>query len=129
MKNIKFNRFTIIVICVTFTLLLFLVSTFFHTYSEYATRDASKIQGDTVYINDLANDYYYLLGMNYVGDINSNTVNYTESNIKMVTVNYYAYPSNDATLTGYVSLSEQQNKFVYYKYYPVVNNQISIEVS
>lgn len=128
MKKFKLNRFHIIAICVTFVLLLFFVSTFFHTYSEYVTRDASKIEGDTVYVNDLANDYYYLLGMNYVGDLNSNSTNYTESNIKMVTVKYYAYPSSDPTLTGYVSLSEQQNKFVYYKYYPVVNNQISIEL-
>ncbi len=128
LKNFKFNRFNIIVICVTFALLLFFVSTFFHTYSDYATRDASKIQGDTVYVNDLANDYYYLLGQNYVGDINSNTVNYTESNIKMVTINYYGYPSNDNSLTGYVSLTERQNKFVYYKYFPIKNNQISIEL-
>ena len=128
MKKFKLNRFHIIAICVAFVLLLFFVSTFFHTYSEYVTRDASKIEGDTVYVNDLANDYYYLLGQNYVGDINSNSVNYTESNIKMVTVKYYAYPSNDSSLTGYVSLSEQQNKYVYYKYYPVINNQISIEL-
>ena len=128
MKKIKLNRFNIIIICVTFIVLLFFVSTFFHTYSEYATRDASKIEGDTVYVNDLANDYYYLLGQNYVGDIYSNNVNYTESDIKMVTVNYYGYPNGNNSLTGYVSLSEQQNKFVYYKYYPVVNNQISIEL-
>ena len=130
MKKIKFkfNRFNIIVICVTCVLLLFFVSTFFNTYSDYVTRDPSKIDGDTVYINDLASDYYYLLGMNYVGDINSNTVNYSESNIKMVTVNYYAYPSGNTSETGYVSLTERQNKFVYYKYYPVNNNQITIEL-
>ena len=128
MKKIKLNRFQIIIICVTFVVLLFLVSTVLRTFSDYVTRDASKIEGDTVYINDLASDYYYLLGQNYVGDINSNTTNYTESNIKMVTVNYFGYPSSDPTLTGYVSLTEQQNKFVYYKYYPVVNNQITIEL-
>ena len=128
MKKIKFNRFNIIVICVTFVLLLFLVSSFFHTYSDYVTRDASKIEGDTVYINDLANDYYYYLGMNYVGDVNSNTTNYSESDLKMVTINYYGYPSSDPTQTGYVSLTEQQNKFVYYKYYPAVNNQLTIEL-
>ena len=111
MKKIKFNRFQIIIICVTSVLLLFFVSTFFRTYSDYVTRDASKIEGDTVYVNDLANDYYYLLGQNYVGDINSNTVNYSESNIKMVTVNYYAYPSGNTSETGYVSLTERQNKF------------------
>ena len=128
MKKIKFNRFSIITICVAFSLLLFFVMSYFNTYSDYVTRDPSKIEGDTVYINDLANDYYYYLGMNYVGDINSNTVNYQESDLKMVTITYYAYPSNDASLTGYVSLSEQQNKFVYYKYYPIKNNQISIEL-
>ena len=128
MKKIKFNRFNITIICVAFVLLLFFVSTFFHTYSDYVTRDASKIEGDTVYINDLANDYYYYLGMNYVGDINSNSVNYQESDLKMVTVNYYAYPSSDASLTGYVSSTERQNKFVYYKYFPIKNNQITIEL-
>ena len=130
MKKIKFkfNRFNIIIVCVTFALLLLLISTFFHTYSDYVKKDSSKIEGDTVYINDLASDYYYLLGMNYVGDLKSNTVNYTESNIKMVTVNYYGYPSGDTNQTGYVSLDEKQNKFVYYKYYPVKNNQIEIEL-
>ena len=111
MKKIKFNRFNIIIICVTFSLLLFFVIAYFNTYSDYVTRDASRISGDTVYINDLASDYYYYLGMNYVGDINSNTVNYQESDLKMVTINYYGYPSSDSSLTGYVSLDEQQNKF------------------
>ena len=128
MKKIKLNRFNIIIICVTFALLLFFVISYFNTYSDYVTRDASRISGDTVYINDLASDYYYYLGMNYVGDINSNTVNYQESDLKMVTINYYGYPSSDNSLTGYVSLDEQQNKFVYYKYYPIKNNQISIEL-
>ncbi len=130
MKKIKFkfNRFNITIICVAFVLLLFFVSTFFHTFSDYVTRDASKIEGDTVYVNDLASDYYYYLGMNYVGDLNSNTVNYSESDLKMVTINYFAYPSSDPNLTGYVSLTEQQNKFVYYKYYPVKNNQLTIEL-
>ena len=54
MKKIKLNRFQIIFICVICVVLVFFISTLFHTYSEYATRDASKIEGDTVYINDPA---------------------------------------------------------------------------
>ena len=64
MKKFKLNRFHIIAICVTFVLLLFFVSTFFHTYSEYVTRDASKIEGDTVYVNDLANDQNTISNIN-----------------------------------------------------------------
>ncbi len=127
-KKIKFNRFSIIAICVSFTLLLFFVVSYFNTFSDYVTKGESKIEGDTVYINDLANDYYYYLGMNYVGDLNSNNVNYQESDLKAVTITYYGYPSNDTSLTGYVSLTERQNKFVYYKYYPVKNNQLTIEL-
>ncbi len=128
MKKLKFNRFNMIVFCTAFILLLFFVSAFFHSYSDYVKKDPSKVQGDTVYINDLANDYYYYLGMNYVGDTKSNTVNYQESDLKMVTINYYAYPNGNSSQTGYVSLTERQNKFVYYKYFPVVNNQITIEL-
>ena len=81
LKKIKFNRFSIIAICVSFTLLLFFVVSYFNTFSDYVTKGESKIEGDTVYINDLANDYYYYLGMNYVGDLNSNNVNYQESDL------------------------------------------------
>ena len=130
MKKFKFNRFNIIIISSVFIVLLFFVVSLFRTYSDIVQRDASKIEGDTVYVNDLASDYYYWLGMNYVGDLNSNTVNYTESSLKMVTINYYGYPNGNPSETGYVSLnsSERQNKFVYYKYFPIKNNQITFDL-
>ncbi len=130
MKKFKFNRFNIIIISTVFVVLLLFVVSYFRTFSDIVNRDASKIEGDTVYVNDLASDYYYWLGMNYVGDINSNSVNYSESDLKMVTINYYGYPSGNNSLTGYVSVDsdERQNKFVYYKYFPVSNGQISFEL-
>lgn len=130
MKKIKLNRFNIIIISSVFVLLLLFVISYFRTFSDIVERDKSKIEGDTVYVNDLASDYYYWLGMNYVGDINSNSVSYTESSLKMVTINYYGYPNGNSSLTGYVSLDsdERQNKFVYYKYFPINNNQISFEL-
>lgn len=128
MKKFKLNRFNIILISATFIVLLFLVISHFRTYSDIVDKGASKVEGDTVYVNDQASDYYYWMGMNYVGDINSNSVSYTESTLKKVTVNYYGYPSNNVNETGYVSLTERQNKFVYYKYYPIRNNQITFEL-
>ena len=128
MKKIKLNRFSIITICVSLTLLLLFVVSNLRTYSDYVTRPASKIDGDTVYINDLASDYYYYLGMNYVGDIDSTSRNYQPSDLKMVTINYYGYPSNNPDQTGYVSLTERQNKYVYYKYYPISGGQITIDL-
>ncbi len=128
MKKFKFNRFNTIIISVVFVALLFFVISLFRTYSAIVVRDPSKVEGDTVYINDLTSDYYYWLGMNYVGDLESNSVNYTESSLKMVTINYYAYPNGNANLTGYVSLTERQNKFVYYKYFPIKNGQISFDL-
>ncbi len=130
MKKFKFNRFNTIAIFSVFIVLLFLVISYFRTFSDIVNRDASKIDGDTVYVNDLVSDYYYWLGMNYVGDINSYSTNYTESSLKMVTINYYGYPNGNNSLTGYVSLDndERQNKFVYYKYFPIKNGQISFEL-
>ena len=129
MKKFKFNRFNIIIISTVFIVLLFFVVSLFRTYSDIVDQGESKVEGDTVYVNDQASDYYYWLGMNYVGDPNSNTVNYTSSSLKKVTVNYYGYPNGNQSLTGYVSLAnnERQNKFVYYKYYPIKNGQISFD--
>ena len=130
MKKIKFNRFNIIIFSVAFVLLLLFVFAFFNSYSDYVTKPKSKIEGDTVYINDLASDYYYYLGMNYVGDLNSNQTNYQESDLKMVTINYFGYNLSNPDDIGYVSLNqnERQNKFVYYKYFPVKNGQITFDL-
>ena len=112
MSKIKFNRYNIFLIVGSFLLILFFLLTYFNSFSEYVTKESSRIDGDTLYINDLASDYYYYLGMNYVGDLNSNTVNYQESDLKMVTINYYGYAEGDEKLSGYISLNtnERQNK-------------------
>ena len=125
-----FNR--LIVIFFVITILLFLSVNLFKTFSEDVTDTSSHIDGDTVYINDLESDYNHYLGMNYIDDINSNNVSYSDSNLVSVTVVYHGYASDVTSCTastcGYVSLTERQNKFVYYKYYPVVNNEITIEL-
>ena len=130
MKKFKFNRFNIIIFCASFVLLIFFIVSFFHSYSDYVKKDDSKREGDTIYINDLADDYYYYLGMNYVGDINSSSVSYNDTNLKMVTINYYGYNLNSPLDIGYVSndANERQKKFVYYKYFPIKNGQITFDL-
>ena len=90
---------------------------------------------DTVYINDFADDYYYYTGQNYTYSANATTPTlddknvYNDSNLVEVTINYFGRDYENK-YTGYVSdvTNERQSKFVYYKFYPVVSNSITIEL-
>ena len=55
---------------------------------------------------------------------------YSESNLVPVTVTYNAQDALNSSLTGQVSPvnGENQNKFVYYKYYPIKDGKIEIEL-
>ena len=88
------------------------------------------IIGDTVYIDDSDSDYYYYTGQNYTS--NNGTIPtaidkniYNDSNLVRTTITYNG-SNKDGTKTGYVSLDELQSKYIYYKYYPVVDNYIEI---
>lgn len=80
-----------------------------------------------VYINDLIKDYDYYMGLNYTESSNGmlpTTVNkglYTDNNLVQAKISYFG-SSIDNSYTGYVSLSERQNTFVYFKTYPVNDN-------
>ena len=93
----------------------------------------SGITADTVYINDLEADWNYYYGLNYVSSSNGtiptgeNQNLYNETNLVAVQVNYSA-TDPIGNLTGTVSLTEAQSKFVYYKYYPVENGKVKIEL-
>ena len=88
------------------------------------------IIGDTVYIDDSDSDYYYYTGQNYTS--NNGTIPtaidkniYNDSNLVRTTITYNG-SNKEGTKTGYVSLDELQSKYIYYKYYPVVDNYIEI---
>lgn len=88
------------------------------------------IVGDTVYIDDSDSDYYYYTGQNYTS--NNGTIPtaidkniYNDSNLVRTTITYNG-SNKEGTKTGYVSLDELQSKYIYYKYYPVVDNYIEI---
>lgn len=107
------------------------------TYGVLKTRTVTTVtqgvSGDTIYIDDQNEDYYYYTGQNYTSSQNGalptrNDKNiYNDNNLvhTIITYNGKSYSNN---YTGYVSLTEQQSKFKYYKYYPVENNYIEIEL-
>ncbi len=91
------------------------------------------VTGDTVYVDDLDSDYYYYTGQNYTSSSSSSLPTnvdknlYNDNNLVEVTITYNGTDYNGLN-TGYVSLSEKQSKYVYYKYYPVNNGYIEIDL-
>ena len=127
------------------SLLLFLaiiisITSFAFTYGAVRTfGDENTVDKgattDTVYLNDFAADYYYYTGQNYTYSANATTPTldnkniYNDSNLVEVTLNYNG-KDKENKYTGYVSdnSDERQSKFVYYKFFPVENNYINIEL-
>ena len=115
---------------VSFLLLSFGITTYIVSYSEYVSKtskESSGISGNVVYINDAEADWYYYTGQNYTYN-ESGTIPttidkdiYNSSNLVEVKV---TYSSTDLTNNkkGFVSISEEQDTFVYYKVFPVDDN-------
>lgn len=106
---------------------------FAFTKSMKITLHDSGIEGNTVYINDLESDYNHYLGKNYTdsdGTIPSldNKNIYNDTNLVKVYIAYSGEDINNPSLVGNVSLSEQQNTYIYYKYYVIENGYINIEL-
>ena len=90
------------------------------------TPNTSGIIDNTVYVNDLEADWNYYESKNFVetgGTLPSFTSQnkYNIHNMVRVMITY------DAT-GGSISLDETQNKMVYYKWYPVVDGKVNIEL-
>lgn len=96
-----------------------------YNYEEHS----SGISDNILYINDLESDYNYYTGLNYTyntdGKLPSleNKNIYNSSNLVKVEITYDGKDFNG--LQGYVSNSENQDKYVYYKYYVVNDNNTS----
>ncbi len=92
------------------------------------------IDGDTVYINDLVTDLNYYTAMDYTYFTDSGNIpdfnrlnKYTDQNLAKV---YIKYSGTDiaGNFTGYVSDTELYSNIIYYKYYPVENGYITIDL-
>ena len=114
-------------------------------YAEYshaisnAPSSGLNSNSGTVYVNDLDSDWYYYQSLNYTQVTSrlslptKNLSRYTESNLVAVQITYdgadiAGKKTGNDIKTGYVSYNESYSKFVYYKYYPVVDGKITIEL-
>lgn len=105
--------------------------------SIYPTAPESSIDGTTVYVNDYESDFNYYLGLNYTeitgADLPTPTTKYSSSNLVPVKISYSGCDYNNLSLCGTVSpngvdSSENQNKYVYYKYYYISGGNIVIDL-
>lgn len=86
---------------------------------------SSKVSGNKVYVNDLEADYNYYMGLNYTSNDGSLPTEeskniYTDNNLVSVKMTYSSH--DNAGNIGYVSLTERQDTYIYFKTYPVNNN-------
>ena len=127
----------------TTMLMLFVISLgsivgFYAVNNAYADAGPSIINGDTVYVNDLLADWNYYEGLNYTeiqqtnvlpgmnndGNAAKSSEIYSLSSLVAVKITYDSADINNDSLVGEVSdvNNEDQEKFIYYKYYPLVND-------
>ena len=132
------------------TMLIFLISMtsiirYYAISHAIANPHASGIDGTTVYVNDLDSDYYYYESLNYTELTSKSTIPSGTNRMVYGTTSEYSkrlvavqitYDGRDVAgktsggniITGRVSSAENQDKFVYYKYYPTENGKIKIEL-
>ena len=138
-KKAKFNvkHIGIFFICL-FIVTLFLL-TYFSTYSEFVSRidnasvgnGLTGISNNTVVLDDLKRDYYYYKGINYTYSSNNTYPTaedkelYDDTNLVQTKITYFGRDINSSNVNGHVSDTEREDKYIYYKVYPVNDNGTS----
>ena len=96
---------------------------------------ASGVDGSTLYVNDLDADEAYYSGLNYTDYRDLHTLPtgdnrnlYNSSNLVKVYIRYSGIDFIDDNTIGYVSLTEQIDTIIYYKYYVVENGYVTIDL-
>lgn len=92
----------------------------------------SSISDGVVYVNDLEASYNYYMGLNYTtidsGSLPTYSERYSDSNLVPVAISYSGTDLNNSNLVGSVSPTESETEYIYYKYYPIVDGEIKIEL-
>ena len=98
---------------------------------------SSGIYDGKVIINDLDSDWYYYESLNYTNVTDRDTMptysnKYNEDNLIAVQITYSGLDvagkkTGNNVIKGNVDSSHQYSDFVYYKYYPVNDNKVTIE--
>ena len=131
--DLKIKQNIKLYLSVTFLFVLFLFSaiTFVITFGQgeqnvlnYNNDRLSGVVENVVHVNDLDADYYYYKGLNftYSGDGTLPTLDnkeiYSDSQLVEVEITYSGRDINTGEI-GYVSLSELQDTYIYYRIMPV----------
>lgn len=135
LKN-KFGKKYRLLVVLSLALVLILGNiTYFITYgdrvidfSEDPEYLKSGVVDNKVYVNDLESTYNYYMGLNYTDNDGSyptevNKNKYTDNNLVQVKITYSS--QDKANHIGYVSLTERQDTFVYFKTFYVNDNGTS----
>lgn len=94
------------------------------------TTHESGISGNTIYVNDFIADYDYYMGLNYTTSTDQRIPTrvskniYSDNNLVYIAATYKGTDYNNQN-TGNVSLTENQNTYVYYKVYEINTNGTS----
>ena len=132
-NNKKESRIAIVIIValvVALTIRIFFSNTFSRITDAPSNQSNSRIENNTVYIDDLAADYHYLKGLNHT-EIRStsipsgNSTGYFDNDyLVKATIIYDGKDINNSSLVGSVSPinNETSNKYIYYKYFALERN-------
>ena len=133
-KFVKENKERIFIIFLVILVLGLSIAMFNNTYSRITDGPTgtsnSRLEGNTVYVDDLIADYNYFKGLNFT-EVRSTSIPsgtstgfYDHDNLVKVTIIYDGTDLNNASLVGAVSPinNENANKYVYYKYYALERN-------
>ena len=105
--------------------------------TENNTNGSSGIYDNKVIVNDLDSDWYYYESLNYTEVTNASMPSYSnkynDDTLVAVQLTYSGLDvagktANGNVIKGVVDSSNQYSDYVYYKYYPVKNNKIKIEL-
>jgi len=118
--------FKIVLLGIFLTLVFNLSNKTFSEYVSSLSTTETGVKDNIVTINDLEADYYYYIGKNYTDSDGTlptleNKNIYSENNLVETKITYYGYDIENKN-HGYVSLEENQDTYIYYKMYPVNNN-------
>lgn len=133
-KNNTSSKIRFITLLFSCLILIVGISTYFSTYSDLILEfnndsdyTESGVSGNKVYVNDLESDYNYYMGLNYTSSNGSlptteNKNLYNDNNLVAVKITYSGI---DGSNTGYVSNTERQNTYIYFKVFVVNTNNTS----
>ena len=134
-KNIKIH-FIIIGICMIYLVFNLFSFTFGDNISRISTEvissNRSGITDNVVTVDNEEADYYYYMGLNFTDNDGTLPTKYSKNiydgtNLIKVKITYDSIDINSG-LKGYVSTSELQDTYVYYKVLPIINDKVTIEL-